>query len=100
MSTTIIRFEEPPPPAHPRYAPRSRDVAPNVAAELKGAKGDWALVKEFSEQRAGTARSAARVINQGTIPAYRPAGAFEAVTRTVDNQVRLYARYVGLGGAA
>lgn len=97
---SIIRFEDPPAPAHPRYAPRSRDVAPDVAAELKAAPEDWALLKEFTEQRAGTARSAAAVINGGRIPAYRPAGAFEAVTRTVGGEVRLYARYVGDGGVA
>ena len=97
---SIIRFEDPPPPAHPRYAPRSKETAPDVAAELIGARGDWALVREFTEQRAGTARSAAAVINKGRIPAYRPAGEFEAVTRTVGGQVRLYARYVGDGGVS
>lgn len=95
--SSIVRWEAPPPRVrtnlkgicHPHV--RSRVIA----ADLRERPGEWALVRIYGTDRtaAGSARSAAAVIARGHNAAYGPAGAFEAVTRTVDGEVRLYARY-------
>jgi hypothetical protein len=49
-------------------------------------------------QRASTitrAASSAQAIRSAKLAAYGPAGAFQAVARTVQGEHRVYARYVG-----
>ncbi len=61
-----------------------------IASQLRRRAGEWALVAENPGNS-----SLAGHIKSASIAAYRPAGAYEAVTRTVDGVVRIYARYVG-----
>lgn len=78
--------------------PRSRNTKHAViASELQAHPGSWGVV-----QKSGTiarASSAAQAIRRGRLAAYLPAGAFEAVARTVVErgtvEHRVYARYVG-----
>jgi hypothetical protein len=65
-----------------------------IAAALKETPGVWALVGNYVWQGAGA--SAARVINVGLLPSYRPAGAFEAEVRIGhEGDAFVWARYVG-----
>lgn len=90
-----LRFEELP----PRAIPCGWTDNDAVAAELKDKRGQWATVKVYAKIQ--TASTAAYRINQGHIGAYRPAGTFEAYARTIrGGDVRLYARFVGVGSGA
>lgn len=94
----IIRFEDPPPPARgATKGPRVlRPSARDIAAALREHPDRWALVREGIRERGAydAARSAAAGITGGRVAAFQPAGDFEAVTRTVAGQVRVYARYL------
>jgi len=63
------------------------------ADALRARPGHWALMSE------DIAVSVATQINKGTSAAFRPAGAFEATTRTADDSRRgrgaIWVRYVG-----
>ena len=96
--SVIIRFEDPPPPARGcTKGPRPpRPTARDIAAALRENPQRWALVREGGRERGAydAARSTATVITRGRIAAFQPTGDFEAVTRTVAGQVRVYARYL------
>ncbi|WP_030777270.1 hypothetical protein [Streptomyces sp. NRRL S-920] len=66
-----------------------------AAAALKQRPGQWGIVGTYKS--IGSASGAGLRIKQGIAAAYRPAGAFEAVARTVHGEARLYARFVGEG---
>jgi hypothetical protein len=94
-----ITFENPPPRQTGPSGTDPRSIAnARTAAILRDLPGEWAIVSVRSTQR--RASSYAYSINRGTLHAYLPAGAFEAVARTVDGQHRVYARYVGTPGGA
>lgn len=82
------------PPARTSWSVRRDHVA--IAAQLKSHPGQWAII-EAGERN--NINNVAMRIKGGVLPAYRPAGAFEAVTRTKDGEVCVYARYVGGGGS-
>lgn len=96
-----IIWEEPPPSARANYAsPR-----PSWVFDLRARPGHWARVREFPYQgdqyakAAGAASALATRIRKGGAKYWQPAGSFEAVSRRADGAYRVYARYVGEGGA-
>ncbi len=60
-----------------------------ITAELKAKPGEWGRIGPYKDARASS--QIAYAIRQGSLTAYRPAGAFEAVGR----QGWVYLRYVG-----
>jgi len=84
-----IRFEDPP---GARSAATGRDWTA-AAAVLRKEPRRWAIVAVCPN--AVTAASTANNIRRGQVAAMRPVGAFEAVSRTVDGEYRVYARWVG-----
>src|SRR5690349_20284852 len=91
--TGIVRWEDLPPDGrHTRRISVCDHAA--VAEELREHPGRWALVLA-----GGAANTAfASLIRSGGLPAYRPAGSFQAAFRTVADEQRVYARFVGPGG--
>lgn len=97
-----IEFEDPPGRLRTAQLPHSI-----IAAQLREKSGQWAIVARRS---AGpSARGMAYQISHATpLKAYAPAGAFEAMSRTVDvrqddgtrvKEFRVYARFVGEAAA-
>lgn len=93
-----IEFEDPP--------SRNRTGKPAVylpeAAELREKPGQWAVL--FTRPNSNNACSAAYQIRRGSMVAFKPAGSFEAMARTVDvrqddgsrlREHRVYVRFVG-----
>jgi hypothetical protein len=82
-------------PAAPRRNTRHREVA----EALRANPGEWAPVGVYSG--AQSAHTISRLIRGGSGPviAYQPAGSFQARTERGNDGVRVYARYVGDGGA-
>jgi len=97
MSAPVIaiRFEE---PAHePPRRVESRQVFADL---LRSRPGEWALLGKYAT--AGTARQAAYEVRNALDPKdqpFAPAGSFEAQSRTMLGEYRVYVRYVG-GGAS
>lgn len=89
-----IRFQEPPARSQ---RPTKRTKHEKIAATLRKHPADWALIAAYST--AASSNSIAYIIRKGKLAAYEPAGAFEAVSRRVGDTHRVYARYVGEGGA-
>lgn len=89
MTTIItIRFEAP----APLVLRRSESLL-EFAAALRERPAEWALFGRYAT--AGTARQGAYEIRRGMREAFRPAGAFEAESRTLCGEHRVYVRYVG-----
>lgn len=63
------------------------------ASQLRACPGQWAVICIKPHSRAAVAM--ASHISNGNLAAFRPAGTFEATSRTVDGEARVYARYVG-----
>lgn len=84
--TGILRWEDPP----PRGATDRYDWD-TIADQLTGQPGRWARVAVAPN--ASTAAQMARRIRDGLYDPL-PAG-FEATSRTVEGEARVYARYVG-----
>lgn len=87
MST--LRFEGPPPAAY--GTPKGHHT--DAARELRERPGEWAVIGTYAHS--GSASAVALQVRKGAIPAYEPAGTFEAKARTVDREARVYARFVG-----
>lgn len=83
---------EPLPPRTGGPKRRTRELA-TIAAALVKSPGEWARVGVY--RNAASAASMASVIKRGRMAAFQPHGAFEAASRTVDGQARVYARFVG-----
>ncbi|MEU4949246.1 hypothetical protein [Streptomyces lavendulae] len=68
-----------------------------IANELRTHPQVWGVVRKPASL--DSAASAARAIRDARLPAYAPAGSFEAVARTVTEggttEYRVYARYIG-----
>lgn len=94
MSTTIpIRFEPPAPPV-----PRTRENRKAVADALRACPGQWALIG--CHTNSGSARTGAYEIRKALRgDMFGPPGAFEAEAKTLFGEHRVYARYMGTGGA-
>jgi hypothetical protein len=92
---TVIRWEDPPPDNLRRrpHAPRRTEHWKLAAAELRANPGGWAVIAESVAW--SYAGGIAGQIKAGRLAAFRPAGAFEAQTRTVAQSYIVYARYVG-----
>ena len=87
---TELKWEEPPPAAR---GPLGYE---ETAQQLKAKPGQWAIVATFPRRsNAGTLSHNIRI---GRTAAWQPAGDFEAVSRKVGEEVRVYARYLGEGG--
>lgn len=69
-----------------------------IAKALKERPGEWAECAQYST--AHTARHMAYIIRSGRLPAYEPAGAFEAEWRGTGNSYSVWARYVGTEGSS
>lgn len=94
MTRATIRFEELPPDARGGRLPSP--MSQDIAAQLTERPGEWAHIR--SGATPARAASLAHHVRAGTSRAFRPKGAFEAKSRTVDGQFRVYARYVGPNG--
>lgn len=85
---TVLRWEEPPPTRLRRdRIERDHDA---IALALRERPGEWAAIATGSVQTGLVTQ-----IRTGFVAAYRPAGSFEAVRRTVDGRPTVYARYLG-----
>lgn len=70
-----------------------------IAEGLRALPGQWGEVGNY--EWLGSAQNASRAIRQGLLPAYRPAGAFEAeIRRDAEGDAHVWARYVGAQGVA
>lgn len=90
----IVRWEDP--PERIRAAGRV-DWTP-VAEELRARSGHWAVVAEMKGKQDAEdrrLRALAGSIRTGNIRAFTPKGSYEAVTRMIGDEVRLYVRHVG-----
>lgn len=83
-----FRFEDPPPAA--RGGRKNSQL--EAAEALRGRPGEWGMVVVCVSRT--SAGSMARAIRLGKTKTWLPAGDFEAATRTVDGEHRVYARYV------
>lgn len=70
----------------------------DTAKKLKAQPRAWARVQQ--RRTRGDAASAAYQIRNGILAAFRPAGSFEAKSKTVADKFFVYARYVGDAGDA
>lgn len=86
--------DELPAPSTPSLGSAPRYLS--FAEKLKEQPGTWAIWKDV-EPRTGIDTKA---INEGKVASFRPAGAYEATTRTVDDADmgkirRVFVRYIG-----
>lgn len=72
---------------------QSRAAFLDIAEKLRANPGVWAMVAKFD--RVGRAGSIAGHINRGRYEGIT-AGEFEAVSRSVEGEYRVYARFVGI----
>ncbi|TFV32278.1 hypothetical protein E4K10_18100 [Streptomyces sp. T1317-0309] len=91
MATNRLKFGPLPNPKKPNSTKPSKHEG--NAEQLRNHPEQWAPVGTYNT--AGTAASMASIIRTGVLKAYRPAGHFEAASRTVDGHHRVYARYIG-----
>lgn len=84
-----LTWEEPPPARRGNGRVNHADVA----RKLKARPNEWAIVNTYPNSR--TSGAVASSIRTGQVTAYLPRGAWEAVSRLVDGEHRVYARYVG-----
>lgn len=88
-----VSWEEPPRVTRGR----SRAAFMEVADKLRANPGVWACIARYG--KTGSAGSIAAHISKGRYDGIEP-GEFEAVSRNVDGEFRVYARYVGVPTAA
>ncbi|MGW8329427.1 hypothetical protein ACWGLE_16135 [Streptomyces sp. NPDC055897] len=86
-----IVFEDLPPST--RRPSNSEFRHADAARKLKAQPNEWARVQK--RKKRGDAATAAYQIRNGLLAAFRPAGAFEAKSKTVGDDYFVYARYVG-----
>jgi hypothetical protein len=80
-------------PVPRKYVPNTSTVLNDEARELRAHPHEWAVIRDYDNQRA--ANVFAWAVRKGQRAVFRPAGSFEATTRTVNGVTRVYARYVG-----
>lgn len=88
-AVTVLRWESPPELTRAGQRPRPVDHEA-IAEALRSRPGEWAVIAAGHVQTGLVTQ-----IRGGVVAAYRPAGLFEAVRRTVDGRVTVYARYCG-----
>lgn len=91
MGDGVIRWEDPP----DRWGRRNDWAA--IGAALVSRPRRWAHV--LTAVNGQTAAQMARHIGAGKYSALAPLGRFEAKSRTVDGEPRVYARYIGEAGS-
>jgi hypothetical protein len=77
---------------NPPEAPKKRKVLAREAAELRAHPGQWGVVDEYPQGDNHKAQ-VALMIRTGRFVAFRPDGAFEAVSRTAEGTTKVYARF-------
>lgn len=83
----------------PGDPPSSRSRQPgtginyDIAAKLRTRPGVWAHVRTFNSGQ--NAANYALLVRTGRVVAFTPSGTFEAVSRKVGDEQRVYARFVG-----
>jgi hypothetical protein len=87
---TKLKFEEPPEPQRGRA---SLEEQREFAKQLRARPGQWAVVTVRTT--AAEAGQYAYTVRKGVRKLFQPAGTFEAVSRKVGDEHRVYARYVG-----
>ena len=90
--TDEIVWEAPPPSRQGQGGGRPSRMDP-LAAALRTRPGEWALAYQCEASNVASRRMYG--ITRGIAASFRPAGAFEATSRKVDGEYRVYARYVG-----
>jgi len=85
-----IRFEPLPVSGGSQVRGVSHEV---IAEQLRERPREWAHVLTYPTRE--SASTVAYSIRNGHRSAWAPAGAFEAKSRTVNGEYRVYARYVG-----
>lgn len=85
-------WEEPPPIEGVTPFPKGQGKHFGIAKELMARPKEWAMIGTYGSRPSAAAM--AHLIRKGGVAAY-PAGQFEAISRTVNREYRLYARYVG-----
>jgi hypothetical protein len=74
--------------------PRRNVKHPRIAERCREQAGEWLKVGDYASDQ--SAYGIAHSVKTGTrIPAYAPAGAFEARIEPTETGARVYARYVG-----
>lgn len=92
----FVRWEEPPPPkSTPPRGSRQHTDRDAVAARLRTQPGEWAVIYEGATRWPGISTQ----IRGGYQSCFEPAGAFDTRERLVDGVHRIYAIYLGEGGA-
>lgn len=86
--SSVVSWENPPGKGGRREVDHNA-----VAAELKANAGAWGKIGVYPTP--SSSGSTANQIRTASLAAYRPAGSFEAMSRTADGEYRVYARYVG-----
>lgn len=89
-----IHFEEPPAKGHSTGKKTKHQV---IAEKLARRPGQWAHVATY--RTPSSAGSIAHLMRTAKLKAYAPAHSYEAAVRNVNGSQRIYARYVGEGGA-
>jgi len=91
---SAIRWEDPPPRSHgTRYRPARNHDWPAVGKALACRPNRWAVIAICDNVL--LAGAMAHHIRTGKYRALAEFGAFEAVSRSVDGERRVYARWVG-----
>jgi hypothetical protein len=85
---SVLRWEDPPEDAR---GANVTDRWQAIAEELRAHPERWAVVVESTSGACGAWVNRIRTGKS----AFKPAGAFEAVSRADGKEVRVYARYVG-----
>lgn len=73
---------------------RSRSTWRIVGTELRSRPGAWAVVGTFDPTKKSAAYTLASNIKAGKLGGF-DRGEFDALARTIDDQVKVYARFVG-----
>jgi hypothetical protein len=91
-----LRWEEPPPAKRGR---RGGGIAAyQVEADaMRAAPGRWAVLRSVPRANSKVVMNLSHSVRTGAATVFRPIGAWEATVRTVDDEVRLYVRYIGDG---
>jgi hypothetical protein len=86
-----LRFEDPPTHRSTALGPHEADLA-----ELKQHPNRWAVIATFPLVGGEAKASAvAQAIRLGKAPVCQPKGSFEVKQRRIDDEHRVYVRYVG-----
>ncbi len=89
-----VDFQDTAPP-RPARGPRGDIPHADIVARLKAKPRTWAKIDLPDDMDTKSRRRFASNINKAVIVHYRPAGAFKAVTRTIDGATSLWIQYVG-----